>query len=443
MILCLLALTFCARAQEPDWLQSGLRSRIPPVTLLASNAAWTWYNDERAIVVDGYLLVGSMDDHTGFSKVNIVNLNPVHSTAISTEVNLSTWKSLDDHNNPAFLKLADGRILAAYSKHHNDRFWCWRTAKPVKHGALVQFDWSAEQHFPTGVGSTYANLVQLSAETNRIYNFFRALNFNPTFATSDDGAKTWSQPHLLIRENGQRPYVKYADNGRDRIDFLFTDGHPRNEATNNVYHMYYTRGNFYRTDGSQIRSMAAVISGQPIAPSEATLVYAGGIEGRGWVSDLEYDQQGNPVGTYISSADGDAGNDLRYRYARWNPQTQKWQERQIAFAGVHLYVPENHYSGGISIDPNAANTVYISTEVNPATGKMGATGRRQIYRGQSKDQGVNWIWEQLTFDAAADNLRPFVPRQAQLKTCVLWFRGNYQTFVKYDADIVGFLEPRP
>ena len=412
----------------------------PATMLLAKDAAWTWYNDERAIVANGYLLVGSLDARTGHSKVNIVNLNAVHSASIWTEDVLSSWASLDDHNNPALLKLANGQILAAYSRHHADKFWSWRLATPVKSGPVTNFKWSEEQSCATGVGSTYANLVQLSAETNRIYNFFRAVNFNPTFATSDDSAKTWSKPCLLIRVNGHRPYVKYADNGRDRIDFLFTDGHPRNQPTNNIYHMYYSRGNFYRTDGSLIRSIEEVKSGKPIVPAEATLVYAGSTEGRGWVSDLEYDQQGNPIAVYISSADGDVGNDLRYRYARWDAQGKCWREQQIAFAGEHLYVPENHYSGGISLDPNDANLVYISTAVDPATGKPGATGHRQIFRGRTDDRGVTWQWEQLTFDVAMDNLRPFVPRQTTLKTCVLWFRGTYITFGKYDTDIVGILE---
>jgi hypothetical protein len=207
--------------------------------------------------------------------------------------------------------------------------------------------------------------------------------------------------------------------------------------------MYYTGGNLYRSDGTLIRSLAEVQRGHPVAPGEATLVYAGNTEGRGWVHDLEYDQTGNPIAAYISSADGDEGKDLRYRYARWDAATSQWREQQIAYAGEHLYVPENHYAGGITLDPNSADTVYISTAVEPATGKPNATDRRQIYRGRTADRGRTWNWEQLTFDVAADNLRPFVPRQTTLKTCVLWFRGDYQTFLNYSTDIVGILEPHP
>jgi len=411
----------------------------PAVTVLARHAAWTWYNDERAIVASGHLLIGGLDARTGHSKVDVINLGALPSTSGRTEQELSSWSSLDDHNNPGLLQLADGRVLAAYSKHHKDKVWHWRVATPVKQGATTEFKWSDENTFAAGAGSTYANLVQLSAETNRIYNFFRALNFNPTFTTSDDGARTWSKPCRLIRVDKQRPYVKYADNGRDRIDFLFTDGHPRNQPTNNIYHMYYTGGKIYRSDGTLIRSLAEVQAGHPIIPAEATLIYAGTTEGRGWVWDLEYDLEGNPVAAYINSADGDVGNDLRYRYARWEAATRRWHEQQIAFAGPHLYAPENHYAGGISIDPNDADQVYISTAVAPATGQAGATGRRQIFRGKTSDRGATWNWEQLTFDVAADNLRPFVPRQAGLKTCVLWFRGSYETFTKYDTDIVGII----
>ncbi|MCX6896881.1 MAG: DUF4861 family protein, partial [Verrucomicrobia bacterium] len=415
----------------------------PAVAVLAEHAAWTWYNDERAIVTDNHLLVGSLDARTGHAKVNVINLSPGHSDLSWTEQELSSWASLDDHNNPALLKLADGRVLAAYSKHGSEPVWNWRVATTVKNkSGSTEFKWGEENTFAAGVGSTYANLIQLSAETNRIFNFFRAANFNPTVATSDDGAQTWSPPALLIRVDHHRPYVKYADNGRDRIDFLFTDGHPRNQPTNNIYHMYYAAGNFRRSDGTLIRSLAEVRAGQPIVPAEATLVYAGNTEGRGWVWDLEYDQQGNPVAAYINVADGDTGKDLRYRYARWDAAAKRWQERQIAFAGAHLYAQENHYASGIAIDPNDANCVYLSTALDPATGKPGATGRRQIFRGRTADRGATWRWESLTFDATVDNLRPFVPRQTTLLTCVLWFRGNYQTYQKYDTDIVGLIEKR-
>ncbi len=410
------------------------------VVTIQKNGGWTWYNDRRAIVARKHLIVGSLDGITGKSKVGILQPKLRQSPYSWVELDLSSWKSLDDHNNPAFLELSGGRILAIYAKHGAEDKWYWRIATPAKAGAGVDFRWGPEQAYQATSPACYSNPFQLSAEGGRIYNFFRGIGSNPTFVTSEDGAASWSAPTRLIQVDGHRPYVKYADNGKDRIDFLFTDGHPRNQAENNVYHMYYQSGNLYRTDGTLIRSMADVIAAKPVLPGEATLVYAGKSAGRGWVWDLAYGADGNPVAVFINPTDGDEGSDLRYRYARWDAASQKWVQQQIAYAGRHLYVPENHYAGGIAIDPNNVNQVYISTEVDPATGKPGETGRKQIFRGMTTDQGATWTWQQLTFDAGADNIRPYLPRQNYFTHCILWMRGRYDTYHDYDTDIVGILE---
>ena len=120
--------------------------------------------------------------------------------------------------------------------------------------------------------------------------------------------------------------------------------------------------------------------------------------------------------------------------------SRSWKQQEIGHAGRHLYVPENHYAGGIAIDPNNINQVYLSTEVDPATGKPGETGRTQIFRGTTSDQGAKWTWQQLTFDPASDNIRPYLPRQKHFSNCILWMRGRYDTYIDYDTDIVGILE---
>ena len=410
------------------------------VVTIQKRGGWTWFNDPRAIVARKHLIVGSLDAISGKAKVGILEPLLRQSPYSWVELDLSSWKSLDDHNNPALLELNDGRILAVYAKHGLEDKWYWRIATPANVGAGVDFKWGPEQVYQSSPSTCYSNLFQLSDEGGRIYNFFRGIKGNPSFVTSEDGAASWSKATRLVKVDGHRPYVKYADNGKDRIDILFTDGHPRDNAANNIYHMYYLTGNLHRSDGSLIRSMADIMAGSPVLPSEATLVYDGKSAGRGWVWDMAYGPDGSPVAVFINSTDGDEGSDLRFRYARWDATSNSWIQQQIAHAGRHLYVPENHYSGGIAIDPNNVNQVYISTEVDPATGKPGETGRKQIFRGTASDHGAKWTWQQLTFDPAADNLRPYLPRQKEFANCVLWMRGRYDSYINYDTDIVGILE---
>ena len=399
---------------------------------LAPDGAWTWYNDERTLVDSQRLIIGSLDSQ-GISRVDLYDMQ----TGTQTAYPLSSWKSKDDHNNPALLKMSNGEILACYAQHNRQKQWNWRIAECDG----LKLKWGPEQTFKVPAGTTYCNVIQLASENDRIYNFSRNVNFNPNVQYSDDMAKTWQGPFLLLKagKGGTRPYLKYADNGKDRIDFLYTDGHPRNEPTNNVYHMYYKKGNFYKSDGTLIKTIEQVKK-DPMVPTDGTLIYDGSTEGRGWVWDIEYDKEGNPVGAFINSVDHAEGNDLRYRYATWNPKTKKWVQQQIAHAGTHLYVPENHYAGGFSIDPDNADTVYISADVNPATGKANASGRYQVFQGKSPDHGNNWNWKQLTFDTAVDNLRPIVPRGHNRKICVIWFQGQYRTYTDFNTKVVGIIE---
>lgn len=413
----------------------------PPYQIrpLVPNGAWTWFNDERVIVDRQILYIGSIDS-LGRVGIDLYSLANPFGNLPDGEYILSSWRSRDDHNNPALLKLTDGKILAAYTKHGVEPRLYWRMADIDASGQKLE--WGPEVEKTVGARTTYNNLFQLSDEDGRIYNFIRAIGFNPNFLYSDDAARTWQGPFVLIKsgDDRTRPYVKYAGNGKDRIDFLYTDGHPRDVRDNSVYHLYYKNGGFYRSDGTLIKTIEEVKE-NPLIPSDGTKIYDGATEtGRGWVWDMEYDEQSNPVAAYITSADHAEGKDLRYRYACWDAAQKKWMEWQIAFAGTHLYVPENHYAGGITIDPQDTDTVYISADVSPDTGKTNPSGHYQIFQGKISRDTQDCRWMQLTFDTDADNFRPVIPRKHGCKICLIWLRGQYKTYTNYKTSIVGIIE---
>ena len=103
---------------------------------------------------------------------------------------------------------------------------------------------------------TYSNLYSLEEEGGRIYNFFRGQGWNPNLVTSDNNGESWSDPTMVFLSGDQstRPYVKYASDNRSRIDLFYTDGHPRREPVNNIYHVYYEGGAWYNSKGKKIRS---------------------------------------------------------------------------------------------------------------------------------------------------------------------------------------------
>ncbi len=405
------------------------------IILIAGDGAWTWYNDERVVFWNQHLLAGYVKSN-GHTAVSFYPLPGQKCEHKRKERVLSTWAQKDDHNNPALLPLGKDSLLAVYARHgtHNDF-----NSRVITDKFMLR----PEKSFPQEARVTYANLYKLSGENGKIFNFFRGKGWNPNLVTSNDYGNSWSEPIMIFisGDNHTRPYVKYASNNSNRIDLLYTDGHPRNEPQNNVYHVYYESGSFYNSKGGLIRSLDE-IKENPLLPSEGTLIYNGASSsGRGWVHDIERDENGVLAGVYISSPDGDEGLDLRYRYARYNPEKKKWSEQEIAFAGSHLYVPENHYAGGICIDPDNLDVLYLSSDVDPDSGEPNGTGKYQIYKGTTSDKGKSWNFEQLTCDPENDNLRPVVPRNKpeNIGECVLWFRGDYKSYEEYDCEIVGYV----
>ena len=253
---------------------------------------------------------------------------------------------------------------------------------------------------------------------------------------SNDLGQSWTLGGLLIdfeARRKQRPYVKYASDGRDTIHFAFTEGHPM-EFDTGIYHAIYRAGQLCDSQGKAIR---ALIKG-PIVPAEATRIFAGNSNNIAWIHGIALDQQGRPrlVFTVQKNAagipKGKAGQDLRYHFARWDGS--RWHEAEIAYAGSSLYPGEDDYSGGICLHPDDPDTVFISASVDPSTGK--APGHFEIYRGRTHDQGATWSWTSVTQDSALDNLRPIVVSTAPDQAALLWLRGRYFKYTRYELEVL-------
>ncbi len=414
----------------------------PPfrIKTFAEDGAWLWFNDQN-IIVDKNIIYMGCENSGGYSTVNVYEEHGKET--LRKEYVLGTLPAKDDHNYPALLILPDGKMLATYSRNPSAEMYYRKAGISHDQRDQVTLDWNKEDSVSLRHRMSYNNSFLLSDKNNTVYNWYSIFTGSPSIITSSDQGKTWSADitYMKAGRNHSSPYLKYCSDGRKRVDILYTDGHPRNEKKNNIYHLYFQNGQFRGSGGNLIRSMDSAIT-NPIDPFQGTMVYNGSTEGPGWVWDIEYDRRKNPVAAYISSADSSMGNDLRYRYARWDDKKKRWHEKQIAFAGNHLYVPENHFAGGITIDPYNTNVVYISSNADPYTGIQTANHHYQIYRGEISPKGQNWLWRQLTNDKDRDNLRPIVPRNHGARICVLWFAGEYRSSVNFKTKVMGIFEQK-
>ncbi len=414
------------------------------------DGGWCWFEDPRAVVAGGRLVVGSVATgrfdslRAGDIEATVVDLQ----TRETIRIELYDRLQADDHDSPVFLLRPDNRLLTLFSRHGNDNLLWYRVSEPDDWTA-----WGGVRSFAPSEATrlTYSNVFQLSEERGRIYNFFRGLDnsFKPSVMWSDDLGETWRTGGIVIDVPStvrHRPYVRYASNGKDEVHMLYTEGHPR-DFENSLYHIFYRDGALRSTEGSPVASLASS-EGEESGlerPEMGTLIFQGDADKVAWCNDLALDRRGRPVAVYsvqVNGADlppGQGGEDLRYRYARWDGR--KWLDHPLAFAGTRLYAGEDDYAGLSTIHPHHPDIVFISTNADPVTGVplvSSADGRRhyEIFMGRTRDGGAGWKWTAITANSMADNLRPIVPAWEAGKTIVLWLRGEYRSYTDYDLEVM-------
>ncbi|MCB0534863.1 MAG: BNR-4 repeat-containing protein [Lewinellaceae bacterium] len=414
-------------------------SRQPQFT---DDGAWCWFSDPRAIyyhTASGTQVISGWVKADGTIEAGALNLA---SRTVQTATLQDTLEK-DDHDNPAFVQLADGSILAHYTKHGTGKYYQNKTntAGQVKSfsptDTIDMIDPAEYTRYPKKT-ITYGNPVRLAAEHNRLYSFGRWTGYKPNIMWSNDNGKNWSTAKVMITNPGpfnpdNRPYVKYFSDGQSRIHIVFTDGHPRNEPTNSVYYAYYENGNFYKADGTKICAIDAL----PFVPGQASVVYQATEKlGKAWVFDIAATESGNPVIAYTRYP---TDQDHRYHYAVFDGKT--WVDHEICASGKWFpktpagkKEPEPNYSGGLALHPTKSNTVYLSRSIN---------GVFEIEKRVTQDNGASWKIYPITQKSIFDNVRPYVPRNYKKgdKDVVCWMQNvQYIHYLNFKSNIRYYIE---
>ncbi|CAF1110176.1 unnamed protein product [Adineta ricciae] len=420
--------------------------------VFSDDGGWCWFESPGALQYGSLLLIGSVASG-GHDKNRCGNVElHLHDcfTQMTETIVLHDQFELDDHDGPALLIRPDGRLLVLYAKHGTEPHNYSRLSLPDTK-SFNQFG-PVQLYTPsTPTELTYANLILLPNEANRIYDFFRGLHgsFKPSYLYSDDLGTSWHNGNVYINVPStikHRPYVRYTSNERDTIHMIYTEGHPR-DYDNSLYHIYYRSGDLYQSDGIKLSSLQVGLD----SPDQGTKVYQGDSQHVAWIVDLVLDRNEYPVCVYsvqYNSAGlpvGQGGDDIRYRYARWNGSI--WQNFSLAYAGCRLYSGEDDYTGLAVIEPDDPTVVYISTNSDPATGEPLISRKDQqrhyeLFYGKTDDGGQTWSWITLTSDSTADNLRPMRPKCANKSDpnpyrALVWLRGKYLAYTDYLQEVVG------
>ncbi|HMJ78307.1 MAG TPA: hypothetical protein VK507_20160 [Iamia sp.] len=449
-----------------------------PVQVVTDNGGWCWWQGPRAIVTtDGALLAASTPSTVGAGErepAADVSTSDLATGRTRTEVLQEGRLTADDHASGAVLELPSGRVVTAWAGHSEEPFvhvaWKdpgaagWTVPAPV---ARPETDIALPSRgFGSRANVTYSNLVWAPGPDGGddvVWDLFRGRGDQPAAMVSADEGETWTYLGLVLSRPGSRPYVRYAASG-DRIWFVASLGHPDEVTSDPLLAGFIRDGVVHRTDGAPLGPI-----GKGVDPERLTEVFRdtrradvpwapaglGGLKDHdAWASDLQVDPSGAPVVTFSvrrpepsASAPGAFAHDARW--ARLDPVTGRWTVARLGVvgaAGSDLVEGQPSYTGLAAVDPTRSGVVYLSTDIDPATGEplvSAATGRVQheIWEATTPDDGRTWRWAAVTADSRADNLRPVVA-VGHGHWALTWLRGRYDGFVDdYAQAVVAIVGP--
>lgn len=389
---------------------------------------WSWFGDPRAVTYTAQHTRTYIGRVSPQGDVTVASYD--HATRATAVAVLHPALQRDDHVNPSLQVRPDGRLVAFYSRHNGPSLFYRVSSNPED-----VTSWGPEESVPTnsavppgGVsrGYTYPNPLRLPSEA-ATYLFWRGADYQPTFSLQADGSTAWADARGLIQVPGERPYVKYDSNGRDTIDFAFTNAHPREDPDVNVYHARYRTGRVERADGTKLADVGTAIS-----PAVADKVFDG--PENAWVHDVAEDSSGRPVIVFASFP---SPTDHRYHYARWTGSA--WDVHQITPAGGSISANgrEPQYSGGITLDHEDPSHVYLSRQVGNAW---------EIEAWTTSDGGTTWTSQAVTSGSSDKNVRPVSPRglvPLNSGLSIIWLRGAYDSYVTYQTSLAALWREPP
>ena len=396
----------------------------------AVDGAWCWFSDPRAMYFEGLhkrTYAGWID-----SKGNVIIGYYDHNDKGIKTVVLKDNFQKDDHANPSLLFTPDGRLMVFFTEHGGPtptNLFIMKNSEDIS-------TWDSQEMYLNDMdlykeftnSNAYSNPVLLTEESNRIYLFWRGVDKKPNYSYSDDMGKTWSKGRIFLLPERlydmRRPYVKVESNGKDKIFFAFTDGHPNTEKENSIYYMYYKGGSLYNIKNEKIGELGI----DPVNPRQASVVYDATVtKEKAWIWDIAIDNKENPVLVYVKFPDN--ANHI-YSYTKWDGN--KWVTSDLVNSGSAFpedRTREENYSGGLVLDHENPDIVYLS--VNRGS-------KFEIEKWEYKN-GSRWGVEAVTTGSDKDNVRPFSVRNAGKGNPLqlLWMQNiHYVHYTTYLSSIM-------
>ncbi len=411
--------------------------------VITNKGAWCWFADPRATYyenTDGSIkntYIGYIDAH-GAIKATQYD----HIANKSSEVLIRSYFQPDDHDNPTFLALPDGRIMIFYSRHTDEPCFYYRISQ--KPGDITTL--GEEKVLKTDANTTYPSPFILSNDPDHIYLCWRGINWHPTIGRltmpdeNDNVSFDWG-PKQIVQSTGARPYAKYYSNGTDKIYLTYTTGHPDNENPNWVYFNYIeinadaTKNKLTDVKGKQL----SLINNGPHQVNKKDEYATSNPDAvvnkenyRNWVWQVSKESNGNPVIAMVRIDNAKDNHD--YYHVRWNGSS--WEQVHLAYGGGHFHQTpglEKCYSGGMAIDDENPNIMYCSVPVDGENGKVYEIVKYTVTDGVVAS-------EQITKNSRLNNIRPYIITNtaADNELRLIWMHGEYYDWIVSQERPLGY-----
>ena len=422
------------------------------------NGGWCWYQDERAVVNTkaNKLIIASTASggtRSGQNEAVIYDLATNKGTRYTLPSSLPA-SDVDDHNAPALLIRPDGKYFAQWSSHRADCYTRTSIFDGTSWGAEYKFDWTPLGCPWPSTQATNTNLITYSNPWyigSSIYTGVRSVGTDNAFLTSTDDGATLSYYGRLM-DTKQVGYVagyyKYWGNNTDRIDFVGTEAHPRDDD-NSLWHGYIQGGKVYNSSGTVIDSSlqdsnSTTTNSKDISAYTPVFKTGTSVNGVALCRMWDYDIVRYADGTIAILGQGRANSctstpsgsdpDKRMIYSRWDGTS--WKTTYLVKAGPKLYADEEDYTGLGALVPDDPSTIYVSTPYDPRDDTTMST-KHELWMGVTCDNGATFKWTPVTKGSSMDNLRPIVPKWDANHRALLWLRGTYTSAQSYNFQIVG------
>ncbi len=320
------------------------------------------------------------NEQTYFSWINqngelmVSSMN--YNTGVYFEKKINSTIQGEQPANPTILVRKDGKLIVFYAKNAESPLH-----KLISKKAEDISSWETDYTF----GNTMPCAFPFRSD-NQICILYCGAGGYPEIISSSDEGETFGASQKLIQGGSSEPQVRYCLDPTGALHMAFTKGNPQSESANKIFYACFKNGNFYKSDGSLIKTYTGTTTALDIALNEAEAVLSP--SGKCRIGDFLTDNSGKPV-IVCSSFTNDTDHDCKY--IRWNGNA--WEEKRIT-TGAEI----TQTAGGITLDYSDLSAVYLS--------KAGA-----FYQYTTSNNGDSWIEtgiQEATLSALT-NISAFVP----------------------------------